>query len=228
MIEANQSGLGDGSANAADFRQVFVARVHEVLEGGYRKLKPEEYAKEEEPAITGELRNAMNNFLRDVAAPAWADYFSVHDDPPVDDGVRKGKRRNRIDIRVDSSTPRPGASFSFEAKRLARGFTVAKYLGDEGLGSFLSGEYARDDNDAGMLGYMQDDDASYWSGEIEAAINKDRVAYGVKGRKWWKRHTFLEGPEHVFFSRHMRKAVGRQINLYHTLLLFRQRDAMKV
>ena len=146
-----------------------------MLEGGYSRLKAEEYAEEEEPAITGELRNAMNGLLRDTSAPDWANYFSVHDDPPVDDGVRKGKRRNRIDIRVDASIPRPGASFSFEAKRLARGFTVAKYIGEDGLGSFLSGEYAREEGDAGMIGYVQDDDAAYWSGEMVSAIQKDRA-----------------------------------------------------
>jgi hypothetical protein len=117
LIEANQPSKMQNSANTSDFRKVFVARVHEVLEGGYRKLKAEDYAKEEEPAITGELRKAMDRFMRDMSAPDWADYFSVHDDPPVDDVKRKGKRRNRIDIRVDSSTPRPGASFSFGRNR---------------------------------------------------------------------------------------------------------------
>lgn len=220
MIEANQVRIGMGSTNAPEFRQVFVNRVHEVLEGGYRKLNPATYAKEEEPAITGELRKAMNGYLRDVSAPDWADYFSVHDDPPVDDGINKGKRRNRIDIRVDSSTPRPGACFSFEAKRLARGFTVAKYLGDQGLGSFLCGEYARDENDAGMLGYMQDDSAAYWSGAIVAAIRKNPAAHGVTGTEWWKPHVFGAGPRHVFVSAHARAAVGRPITVYHTLLVF--------
>ena len=216
MIEANQPSAGSG--NASDFRQVFVARVHEVLEGGYRRLKANDYAKEEEPAITGELRKAMNGFLRDMSTPDWADYFSVHDDPPVDDGIKKGKLRNRIDIRVDSSTPRPGASFSFEAKRLARGFAVRAYLGEEGLGAFLCGEYAREEDDAGMLGYMQDDDAAYWSGQIVNTIQKAPGTHEVAGTDWWKPHSFPRGPQHVFVSLHNRSAVGRRITIYHTLL----------
>lgn len=227
MIETNQTSAGKGSGNASDFRHVFIARVHEVTEGGYRRLRPEEFVKEEEPAITGELRKAMNCFLRDVSAPAWADYFSVHDDPPIDDDIRKGKRRRRIDIRVDSSTPRPGDSYSFEAKRLARGFTVAKYLGEEGLGSFLCGEYARDDNDAGMLGYIQDHDTIYWSGEIEAAITQDRAANGDPGKSSWRQISFPRGPESLFVSTHPRAAVGRPITVYHTLLLFCQSELLK-
>jgi len=222
VIDANKRTVSTRSANARDFRQVFLNRVHEVIEGGYRRLKPATYAREEEPAITGVLRKAMNGYLRDVSAPDWADYFSVHDDPPVDDGIRMGRRRNRMDIRVDSSRPRPGASFSIEAKRLARGYTVGRYLGVEGLGSFLCGEYAREEDDAGMLGYMQDDEAVYWSGEIVAAIEKNPVTYEVSGRGWWKRHGFARGPEHVFMSMHTRATVGRPITIYHTLLLFNE------
>ena len=220
MIEANQSGIGTVSANTPEFRQVFISRVHEVVEGGYKRLRSGAYAKEEEPTITGELRKAMDSYLRDLVAPDWADYFSVHDDPPVDDGIHKGKSRNRIDIRIDSSTPRPGVTFSFEAKRLARGFAVGKYLGKEGLGAFLCGEYARNEDDAGMLGYMQDDDAAYWSGQIVRAIQKAPGAHEVTGTDWWRSHTFPRGPRHAFVSVHSRSVVGRPITIYHTLLVF--------
>jgi len=220
VIDANKKTVGTRSANARDFRQAFIGRVHEVIEGGYRRLEPAAYVREEEPAITGVLRKAMNGYLRDLSAPDWADYFSVHDDPPVEDGIRKGKRRNRIDIRVDSSRPRPGASFSIEAKRLARGYTAGKYVSGEGLGSFLCGEYARDEDEAGMLGYMQDNDATHWSGEIVAVIEKNPAAHEVSGNGWWKPHAFARGPQNVFVSVHTRAAVGRPITIYHTLLLF--------
>ena len=73
MIEATKQSIGGRSANTSDFRRVFVSRVHEVIEGGYRRLEPASYAKDEEPTITGELRKAMNGYLRDPAAPVWAD-----------------------------------------------------------------------------------------------------------------------------------------------------------
>jgi hypothetical protein len=101
---------------------------------------------------------------------------------------------------------------------------VVKYLGEEGLGSFLCGDYAREDNDAGMIGYMQDDDAAYWSGEIVATIQKEPAAHGVSGAQWWNAHSFPRGPMHVFMSAHMRATVGRPITIYHTLLAFCGKD----
>lgn len=162
----------------------------------------------------------MRLFLSDASAPDWADHFAVHDDPAVNDGIRLGKDRNRIDIRVDSATPRPGTSFSFEAKRLASGFPVSKYLGREGLGCFLSGEYARDDDDAGMIGYVQENDTAVWTAAIQDAIEADSDSYEVTDVGALQTHRFPGGPLECFASVHTRKAVGRPIMIYHSLLLF--------
>ncbi len=213
------------SADAADIRRVFVSRVHQVLQEGYARLDAASHHTTPEPAITGEIVRSMTSFLRGMSAPEWADHFSVHDDPPVNDGVHFGYARHRIDIRVDASTPRPGASFAFEAKRLARGYTVSRYLGDAGLGCILCGDYARDDDDAGMIGYMQDNDADYWAGQIESAIRADLAAYEVDGAEWWKPYEFQHGPRYVFASTHARSAVGRPVIVYHSLLLFRSVSA---
>lgn len=223
MIQSNPSDERNGAApNTHDLRQVFVVRVHQVLQEGYRRLDAPSLQATAEPAITGELVRSMQGFLRSMDAPDWADHFSVHDDPPVNEVGRQGKERRRIDIRVDAATPRPGAGFAFEAKRLARGYTVSKYLGDDGLGCFLCGAYARQDDDAGMLGYVQDDDEAYWAKEIEDAMRKDEVSHEISGTNWWETHEFPNGPKHVFVSRHRRPAVGRPIAVYHSLLLFRQ------
>lgn len=208
------------SANASDYRRVFVGRVHQVLEGGYRRLDPTRFATEEETAITGELKREMKAYLRDPETPPWADNFFVQEEEPVNDGVRKGKSRSRVDIGVECSTPRPGASFSFESKRLARGYTVSKYLGDGGLGCILRGDYARDEDDAGMIGYMQDDDAAYWATQIEETIRADASAYEISDSEGWKPHSFPQGPAHGFVSKHHRGAVGRPVCVYHSLLLF--------
>lgn len=221
MIDPSVRDQGEDRAeDAADIRRVFVNRVHQVLQEGYDRLDAAAHAGTPEPAITGRLVEAMEAFLKDMAAPDWADYFSVHDDPPVNDGERFGKDRNRIDIKVRASRPRPGTTFSFEAKRLARGYTVSKYLGPEGLGCILCGDYARGEDEAGMIGYVQDDDAAYWAGEIEETIKADPAAHEVDGAGWWKPHTFASGPRHVFVSVHARKAVGRPVVVYHSLLIF--------
>lgn len=219
MIDSAASDGGQ-SDNAEDFRWAFLIRVHEVLEGGYRRLNYIAFAQVDEPAITGELRAAMNAYLRDYAAPDWADHFSVHDDPPVDDVNRKGKNRNRIDIRVDSATPRPGSSFAFEAKRLTDRRAVVKYLGRNGLGCFLRGDYARAENEAGMLGYVQAKDPAHWSTEIGGALLKNQTRYEVTEHSAWKGRQLEKGPAHVYVSEHARTKVGRPLSIYHTLLLF--------
>ena len=220
MIDAKQTAGEGRSANTDDYRRVFVVRVHEVLQGGYERLNHRAYATEEETVITGELKKEMRAYLRGGAAPAWADNFFVQEEEPVNDGVRKGKSRTRVDIGVEASIPRPGASFSLEAKRLARGYPVGKYLGRTGLGCFVCGDYARDEGDAGMIGYVQHDDAAYWAGEIESTMRADPKAHEVNGSDWWKPHAFPKGPRHMFVSKHARKAVGRPIVIYHSLLIF--------
>lgn len=226
MIDATPHDEGDVAAfDRQEVRQIFLGRVHQVLEEGYKRVDASAHQASPEPAITGELVRSMNGFLREMDAPEWADHFSVHDDPPVNDDVRFGKERNRIDIRVDSAKPRPGSSFAFEAKRLARGYTVSKYLGEEGLGCILCGDYARDNDDAGMVGYMQDDDSTYWSAQVEQTIRANLATYQVSEVDWWKPYSFPQGPAHCFVSKHVRSRVGRPVAVYHSLLLFRSPDA---
>lgn len=55
-------------------------------------------------------------------------------------------------MKIVSAQTLPRTRFSFEAKRLGRGNPVSKYLGPKGLGCFLKGEYAVNEDDAGMLG----------------------------------------------------------------------------
>ena len=226
MIDTANRERGDGpSADATDIRRVFVNRVHEVLQEGYARIDAASHQTSPEPAITGELVRSMKSFLSDMAAPEWADHFSVHDDPPVNDDIHFGRDRNRIDIRVDSAKPRPGTSFAFEAKRLARGYPVSKYLGKDGLGCILCGDYARDEDEAGMIGYMQDDDAGYWAVQIESTLRADQTMHELSGTDWWQLHDFPHGPSHVFASFHARSAVGRSVVIYHSLLLFHANQA---
>lgn len=221
MINTEAQDIDDElSADAPDIRGVFVSRVHQVLQEGYSRLNAKSHQATAEPAITGELVRSMKSYLRDLSSPEWADHFSVHDDPPVNDDIRFGKDRHRIDIRVDGAKPRPGASFAFEAKRLATGFPVAKYVGDQGLGCIIRGDYARDENDAGMIGYVQEKDANHWAGEIQSAIKADQGKFQVSESGWWASHSFSNGPAHLFRSIHSRATVGREVTIYHSLLFF--------
>ena len=207
-----------GSANSAAIRNVFVRRVHQLVQLGFERLTPAEYAQAQEPDITGDLAQAIDHVLSERVKP-WMDKFSVHDDPPVHDGRRKGKRRKRVDLRIDFADS-PRARFRFESKRLGKHHRVSVYLGPEGLGCFLRGDYARNENEAGMLGYIQSGDAVDWANQLSMALVKSFGDYEVDAHD-----PFVPSPAGIsalpsYCSKHERKAVGVPIVLYHTLLKF--------
>jgi len=49
---------------------------------GYDRLTPSVYEKAEEPSITGDLVEAIDNVLSE-RGERWMSVFSVHDDPPL-------------------------------------------------------------------------------------------------------------------------------------------------
>jgi hypothetical protein len=174
----------------------------------------------EEPDISGELVHAMRQVCDDPKSEDWVSFFDPHDDPAVHDAVRKGKKRRRVDIRVDSLEDRPRQRFSFEAKRLHNNRSVKAYLGRKGLGCFLWGDYARDEDTAGMLGYVQSGNPRDWAEKIEATLAKSPDSYGVLKTSPWQQQTLVAGLQHTYRSGHGRKKLPRPIEVYHTLLTF--------
>jgi hypothetical protein len=132
------------SDNKNELRRIFIGRVHQLLKLGYDRLNVVQFQASEEPDISGELVHAMQQVCDDPKSEDWVSFFDPHDDPAVYDAVRKGKKRRRVDIRIDSLEDRPRQRFSFEAKRLGKNNSVGAYLGRKGLGCFLRGDYARD------------------------------------------------------------------------------------
>src|SRR4051812_48344025 len=118
-MHAAHSKPSGSSSNASALRKIFVGRVHQLLQLGYERLVPAALAKEQEPTITGYLVDAIDKVLSE-RSQGWMIAFSVHDDPPINDGHRKGKQRRRVDLRIDSAQLRPRARFRFEAKRLGK------------------------------------------------------------------------------------------------------------
>jgi len=218
------------SGNADEYRQVFITRVHQLIKMGYdRMVDRPAYRAEEEPAITGDLVDAIDRVLDDPDSGEWMAFYWVCDDPPINeprhrgkrtDSRRKGKRRRRVDIRIDSSDLRPRTRFAFEAKRLGDGHPVDDYLGHEGLGRFLRGEYAPNDNEAGMLGYVQSGDPRDWADRIGTALTQSANSYGVLPESPWRHQAIIAGLQHTYRSGHRRVPPARAIELYHTLLAF--------
>lgn len=208
------------SNNFAAYHDVFVRHVHQLIQLGYGRLIPADYVQTPEPAITGDLVEAIDGVLSD-RAEAWMIVYSVHDDPPVNDGRRKGKQRKRVDLRIDSASVCPRARFRFEAKRLGSGNPVNLYLGPEGLGCFLCGDYARDEDHAGMLGYVQSGELTSWSDKIAGRLGDADTEYEVDPSLPFAPVSFSFGSSlQGYRSKHIRKTVGRTIVIDHVLLRF--------
>jgi hypothetical protein len=208
------------SANTPDLRRVFVARVHQLLALGYRRMDAKPFGFQEEPVITGELARAMNAAIDDDGSPLWTHDFSVQDEQTINDGTLKGKHRKRIDIGVRSSRPRPRNHFSFEAKLLSDKHPLRDYLGDNGLGRFLRGQYAKEDKDAGMLGYVQSESEGEWAQRLQIELQSREVEHSVCEGCCGVKHRFRSGPTYTYLSRHSRDAMNSPIDVYHTFLLF--------
>ncbi len=208
------------SADGKAYADIFVRRVHTLLALGYAALKPADFAGAEEEHITGELVEAIQEVLDDSDTPAWADSFSIHEEPRERHPIRKGKARKRLDIRLDSSEVRPRARLRFEAKRLGPSHGVSVYLGDEGIQRFLDGRYARNDAIAGMLGYVQAGSPGEWAVKIEQALGKDPKELSLRDSSPWRAERLTDHLPFTYCSGHDRPTIGCPIEIFHTLLLF--------
>jgi hypothetical protein len=161
------------SANRSDYEQLFIRRVHDLIKWGYDRLCASAYATQEETVITGDLAEAIEDIL-EYPNEDWMRFYRVYDDPPINESIvaprRRGKRRRRVDIKLDSSEVSPYTRFCFEAKRLGKGNPVSRYLGAKGLGSFLSSSYDGAEQQGGMLGYVQSDVEQTWAANIDKAF----------------------------------------------------------
>ena len=202
------------------YELAFIRRCHQLLASGYTELQPAALQDEEEPAITGELVRAMKSIQERGGAPRWMIYLHIADDPPVNTPGRLGKRRRRVDIEFEKPQRGRRPRFQCEAKRLCQSDSIAKYLGTDGLGRFLVGDYSRKEDVAGMLGYVQTRKGLGWSSDLHATLNERRAQYEITSSEPLVRVYLAAEPIATWRSEHRRTAVGRPIAIYHSLLLF--------
>jgi hypothetical protein len=218
---ARRGHLQTRSENKPDYWASFLHRSHSILRMGYARLHaPSSFAERSEEDITGELVAAMRAAVEDPAAPAWGCFFWVHEEVRVSQKGRTGKRRKRIDIEImqnGRSGPRP--RFCFEAKRLHSAASRGVYLGPKGLGRFLKGSYAKNDDTAGMLGYVQEGTVASQANALGQAIQTAPGRYGVTPNGDWASHSVVDELT-TFRSKHRRATPLPSITLFHTLLLF--------
>lgn len=217
---AERSKRSDVAANRWLYHLAFIRNCHRWLAAGYALLDVRSLSRAQEPAITGELVRAMKEAKLRADAPTWMIRMYVADDPPVNAPGRLGKQRRRVDIEFERSERGSAFRFHCEAKRLYRSDSVPEYLGNEGLGMFLTGEYARDEESGGMLGYVQSGDVPEWLARLTTALAANKVKYAVTSDGAFEVAGLISELPHVHRSRHERSAIGQPILIFHTLLLF--------
>lgn len=207
------------SANLADYEIAFVGHAHRLLALGYARLARGDFAVAEEETITGCLVGEIEAVLDDPGRRRWTRWLSIHEEARIHDPKRTGKKRRRLDIRIESAERLPRSRLAFEAKRLGPGHPVSGYLGDEGLGCFLAGSYAREQRIAGMLGYVQAGEPQDWAEKIERAMVRDPHKVRLLPGGVWRQERLVRELEHTFRSGHSRPAVGTNLEVFHTLLV---------
>jgi hypothetical protein len=167
---------------------------------------------------------AIEGILED-ANEDWMRFYRVYDDPPINESItvprRKGKRRRRVDIKLDSSEVSPYTRFCFEAKRLGKRNPVSRYLGADGLGCFLSGSYAGAERQGGMLGYVQSDDEQAWAAKIDKVFTSSPTSFGLQTkRSHFRLYQISAQLHHTYVSEHRRTTDGKRLQIYHSFLIF--------
>jgi hypothetical protein len=210
------------SDDSIDYEVGFHRDALFLIIAGHKRLTENaaDYSNEEEPIITGELVRFTREYIEAPDICEWTYRYVVHDDPPENDAIRMGKRRKKVDIIVERTQKGRHPRMRFEAKRLKRpGFSVGKYVGKEGLGEFIAGNYAADNDTACMLGYVQSDDCDCWAQKISDDLKKKKEEVGmVKGGHWQKAH--LDNIDQCYKTRHNRPTVKSELLVFHLLLVF--------
>jgi hypothetical protein len=202
------------------YQQSFVRDVHLLIWAGHARLEISSLANDEETVITEKLVIGMRTLIEGPRRARWAARFTVYEEAPLSGDSAHGKARRRIDILVERALAGPRPKFQFEAKRLYRSDSIAEYLGDDGLGCFVSGAYAIEHTAAGMLGYVQADTPSNWASKIAASLAKDRTRHGLaKKGDVWALVTFAGISAITYRSSHTRRSGPFSIDVFHTLLV---------
>src|SRR5262245_62168224 len=177
LRQKSSSRMGEGRGLRDTYRRSLRTHAHTLIAMGYQELHAQDLVNSQEPEITGELVRAMREIQERAAAPPWVVYYTIHDDPPLNVPGKRGAKRPRVDIEFERVTRGTRPRLRFEAKRLGRNHGIGQYLGEDGLGCFISGRYPLTHPEAGMLGYVQSNDETTWAAKIAMALTRAPDAY---------------------------------------------------
>jgi len=208
------------SANRKIYSDAFYIQVHELIQMGHERMNFGLYQNSEEPNITGELVKSIETVLEDDLSPDWVIWYAVYDDPPINTEGRYGKYRQRVDVKIVRHLKGKRPKMQFEAKRLYNNSSVSKYLGNEGLGCFLSGEYAHEHKEAGMLGYVQVKSEATWANKIRSHIEKEPQNYCLCKNGRWIKTSITPNLKYTYRTSHNRAKTKEPIGISHIFLNF--------
>ncbi len=217
MIPANDASGDLSTGSKRVFIDAFIRNAHLILLAGYARLDAPAYQAREEDEITGDLAREMNEVIGTDPAP-WMRMFQVHDQHPVTSpgkpgsDRRVGKRRSKIDLQFVANTGSGFHRFSWEAKRLGPGHAIGAYLGPDGLGCFLTGQYSSECDFAGMIGYAQSNEEKHWLELLAKGLDKTGVSILP--------FPALRSKSGPYISDHPRASIGGVISIHHTMLRF--------
>jgi|GEM_PF-2899869 len=208
-----------------DHRRIFMERVHRLLFLAYGRMLPaKKWAHHKEEDISGELARHIDEVLDSLSQP-WMKFYSLEAERHVDEPHlplakrRLGKHRRRLDIRFRCRQRSPILRFIYEAKLLTDTGSYQDLLGDSGLSRFLDKRYARSDNAAGLIGYVQIGEEAEHADRVRADLEKRSHSCRLVQNSSW---TECRWPGCVFRShvtQHHRDRLP-DILIFHTFLRF--------
>ncbi len=210
------------SDDREEYRSVFRRQVFELLKRGYEGLESSRYKHADEEYITGELGTKIQNIIEDRSSPSWVWHYTVHIEVPINSAGREGRNRLRLDIEFERTGKGKHPRYPFEAKRLSSGThaTIGEYIGTGGLGQFLSGNYAKERSEAGMLAYIQSETPGYWASKVDKRFKKDANPLKLHADDGWTPVIIIPNFDHCYRSKHDRPLVGKPITVLHVFLSF--------
>jgi hypothetical protein len=209
---------------------LFIERVHNLLQAGYSSLTQEEikhYNRCHEPDITGGLAMRIQQLIDAKQVLGISRAWCVVDNWPEAaphlplKKQPKAKKRKMPDLRFRYGGLRQALYFRFEAKKLASTGDYGDLISHEdGLGRFLREVYGRDDKAGGLLGYVQTETVEIHSERVKTALASNRKKYQVSPGGDWAVASWKTGPKCCFRVAHSRKG-GSVIVIFYSFLSFR-------
>lgn len=157
-----------------EFEKFFREDAHQLFFWGYQDVIHKLHFDMKETQITLEIYEAIKKRLKSFELPeeiANRNYHAKAEDPH-----KLGDEKVFLDIVIEN---KHYIEYTFEAKRLRKkklnkdGFSIGSYC-KEGVMRFVNQRYSSDYLEAAMVAFMQSDDMTYWSNQLNQKFTKDK------------------------------------------------------